>query len=148
MEVAVREVTVSEGGAKSRAFSEEALLTATQSLCKHCSMVLVLAPAAASAASASAASASADGGVCAALSALQPSREVPALGSLMRGACLSHAPAAALLGSWGVAVYDQSLVMRLPGNAEAAVACVRAVLPATGHAVAQAGNKTPPQVRR
>ena len=85
--------------------------------------------------------------VRAALSTLQPSREVPALGSLMRSACLAPAPASALLGPWSASVYAEALVLLVPGEAQAAIACVAAVLPCATHAVAQAGSRPPPRVR-
>ena len=78
---------------------------------------------------------------------LQPSRDVPGLGSLMRSACLTHMPGLALLGPWGASAYKGTVVLRLPSCLEAARACLEAALPCMAHAVAQAGLNAPPVMR-
>ena len=72
---------------------------------------------------------------------------VPSFSSLMRSACLQRAAAhAALLGEWSAALRDGALVLGLPADVELATACVDALLPMLGHAVAQAGERTPPML--
>ena len=53
--------------------------------------------------------------LCAAVAALSVKR-VPALGSLMRSACLARQPGAALLAQWGVALMGEAIVVTLPGT--------------------------------
>lgn len=77
---------------------------------------------------------------------LQPSRDVPGLGSLMRSACLAHTPGLALVGPWGASTYSETIVLRLPSCSEAARACIEAALPCLPHAVAQVGANAPPVV--
>lgn len=84
--------------------------------------------------------------LCDAAAAAAP-RELPGLGSLMRGAALQHAPAMALLGQWGVRACGSSLVVCLPPHAAAAAACLDAVLPALPHAIASAGDRPPLRLR-
>jgi gephyrin len=78
-------------------------------------------------------------GLAAATRALT-SRAIPSLGSVLRAACLPHAPAAALLGaSCDAALAGSSLLLSLPAAAAAAEAGLAALLPSLPHALAQAG---------
>ena len=78
-------------------------------------------------------------GLAAAARALT-SRAIPSLGSVLRAACLPHAPAAALLGaSCDAALAGSSLLLSLPAAAAAAEAGLAALLPSLPHALAQAG---------
>ena len=58
-----------------------------------------------------------------------PARKVPPLSSVVRATSGLHAPAAALLGDCAVALLARSLVVHLPQQPDAAVACVRSLLP-------------------
>ena len=71
-------------------------------------------------------------------------RAAPAIGSVVRAACLRHAPGAALLGEWGAASCAGAMLLSLPAHAEAAAAGLLAALPLMPHAVAQAGERPPP----
>jgi gephyrin len=72
-------------------------------------------------------------------------KAVPALGSLMRSACLQTGDAVSgLLGNWVVGVARGGLVLSLPAEVKAAMACVDAVAPAMQHALSQLGGERPP----
>ena len=105
----------------------------------RCSLVIAL--------ESSASVACGGGGLGAALNEL-PQTPVPALGSLMRSACLAQLPAEALLGTWGVSVHGEILVVLLPSHAAAALVCLEAVLGALPHAIAQIGGRVPPQLAK
>ena len=121
--------------AEARTYKEDASLQAAlAAMCDdaQCSVVLCL---------------GASSGVAAAVKA-STSRLVPAFGSLMRSACLQSGGAAAcLLGDWCAGVREAALIVALPDVAAQAIACVDALLPAMGHAVAQAGGRPPPRRR-
>ena len=84
--------------------------------------------------------AAAPGPPLAAATAALTSRHVPSLASVLRAACLPHAPGAALVGaSCDAALAGSCLLLSLPASAPAAEAGLASVLPALPHALAQAG---------
>ena len=75
-------------------------------------------------------------------------RLIPTFGSLMRSACLqAAAPVDGIIGGWCAGLRGGALLASLPAKADAAVACVDALLPAMGHALAQAGERPPLRLR-
>ena len=80
--------------------------------------------------------------VRAALSTLQPSRRCPPRLADARAPAPARRPAGA-----GSASGMRRHWVLVPGEAQAAIACVAAVLPCATHAVAQAGSRPPPRVR-